>query len=332
MRDYAAPWFRARRAQGVDDTIIFGVLECASGQRHSFTMPHEQADGVGAFMNLLRRLGVRDWQGVTGRPGVIPGLLECWRSQRPAPAHEAPCWRYREVSEETSQAEILVSVLPEHETEALAALAKARRVSLNALLLEQCHQVVRHHLLVQGSGSWFVPVTLRGSLALASDEMNHASGLYVALAEHAGAEQIQQDISAALKRNEHWWLWHQSRLVVTLGGDWLVRRVLGWLGQKKFIGSFSSMGEWRIDWRGSGFAEDSVMWGCPPGSPNYPVAVCWLICNGRLVLSWKLNPVLGVSAAYSQALLRQWQQQLSALVASSVTNAEAEHHRESCHA
>src|SRR5690606_27125020 len=103
---------RARRAQGGDDTMIFGVLGCTSCQRHSFTMQHEQADGVGAILSLLPRLWVRGWRGVSGRPGVIHGLLECWLRQRRAPVHRAPRWRYREVAEETSQAEILVPVLP----------------------------------------------------------------------------------------------------------------------------------------------------------------------------------------------------------------------------
>lgn len=90
MRDYAAPWFRVRRQQGVDDTIHYGIVEPGSGRRHGFTIRHEQVDGVGAFMHLLRRLPLASWQGVEGRPGVIPGLWQCWRQQVPGPQYLAP--------------------------------------------------------------------------------------------------------------------------------------------------------------------------------------------------------------------------------------------------
>ncbi|PKM22374.1 MAG: hypothetical protein CVV10_04635 [Gammaproteobacteria bacterium HGW-Gammaproteobacteria-14] len=326
MKDYAAPWFRSRRKLGIDDTIEYGILEPASGRRHRFTVPHEHCDGVGAFMRLYRRLGIADWRGIGGHPHVIPGFFSCWRKQEKSTSVPAPQWR---LPEGRSENDLSSSIHAEHfgakgvsiehfdvlETQALRDYAKQQKVGLNALLLASFHQVVTSRLLFSGGGSWFVPVTLRGALSLPSDEMNHASGLYVALDEEAKPAAVQQKIVAALKRDEHWWMWHQARIVVSLG-PWLVDLVLRLLQGRQHLGSFSSMGEWQVDWQGSGYAEDSLMWGTPPGSPTHPLACCWMICNDRLLVNLKVNAVLGINAESRDRLLSYWKKTLLASLAS----------------
>lgn len=328
MQDYAAPWFRARRSQGIDDTIYYGMIEPGRGRRHVFTVPHEHCDGVGAFMRLLRRLPLGSWQGVSGRPASIPGFYACLRQQRAAAPAVSPQWRRHPPAADAGAQHIAVEALSELQTQALIAAAKRQGVSLNALLLSALHEQVGRQLLSEAGGSWFIPVTLRGALVLPSDEMNHASGIYLPLPEQADSGLIHSAIADAVRRNEHWWLWHQSRLVVGLGGHWLVSRVLRWLGRRSYLGSFSSMGQWQIDWSGSGFEPETFMWAIPPGSPNYPVAACWLICNGRLVLNLKLNAVLGLSAARCEALLQSWRRALSVSLPADAAMSVAE----TCHA
>ncbi len=306
MKDYAAPWFRARRTQGIDDTICYGMVEPGRERRHVFTVPHEHCDGVGAFMRLLRRLPVSSWTGVSGRPASIPSLFSCWKQHSGTAPAPSPRWRHQQPAADAGAQYIAVEALSGETTQALINEARRQSVSVNALLLSALHAQVSQQLLSEAGGSWFIPVTLRGALVLASDEMNHASGIYLPLPGQADSKQIHAGIADAVRRNEHWWLWHQSRIVVDLGGQWLVNRVLRWLSRRSYLGSFSSMGEWQIDWRGTGLEQDSYMWAIPPGSPNYPIAACWLICNGRLVLNLKLNPVLGLGAARCEALLRSW--------------------------
>ena len=328
MQDYAAPWFRARRSQGIDDTICYGVIEPGRGRRHIFAVPHEHCDGVGAFMRLLRRLPVSSWKGVSGRPGTIPNFYSCWKQQRHGQPMPSPQWRVQQRAVDAEAQHIAVEVLSGQSTQGLINEARRQQVSLNALLLAALHEQVGRQLLTEEGGSWFIPVTLRGALQLPCDEMNHASGIYLPLPAEADSGRIHAAIADALRRNEHWWLWHQSRIVVELGGQWLVTKVLRWLSRRSYLGSFSSMGEWQIDWRGTGLETDAFMWAIPPGSPNYPVAACWLICNGRLVLSLKLNAVLGLSAARCEALLHSWLHALSASLPQDAAVAVAE----SCYA
>src|SRR5690554_25115 len=307
MQDYAAPWFRARRQQGVDDTIYYGMIAPSSGQRYVFSVPHEQCDGVGAFMRLLRCSGVHDWQGITGKPATIPGFFSCLRTRPNHPPVQAPSWRRRAMAPvDAADQFIALEPFSVEQTTQLRSAAKAASVSLNSLLLAAFHNVIAEQLLLEGGGSWFVPVSLRGALQLPSDEMNHASGIYLSLPALAQKEDIQSQLSQGLRRNEHWWLWHQARLVATLGGQWLVGRLLPLLQQRHYLGSFSSMGEWNIDWSDSLYPQELLMWGVPPGSPSYPVSACWLICNGQLVLSLKLNAVLGLGSERCRSLLRDW--------------------------
>lgn len=307
MRDYAAPWFRARRLQGIDDTIYYGMIEPLSGTRHVFGVPHEQCDGVGAFMRLLRRIRVNSWQGVTGKAAPVPGFFECLRLQQRQQKSKPPVWRKRSlVAVDSKDQFIAIEPFDIEQTIRLRQQARAGSMSMNSLLMAALHNVVATQLLVEGGGSWFVPVTLRGALHLSSDEMNHASGIYLSLPAEAQGAAVQQQLSEAVRRNEHWWMWHQARLVTTVGGQWLVNRLLPIMQQRQYLGSFSSMGEWNIDWQGSGFPDDALMWGVAPGSPAYPISACWLICNHRLVLVLKVNPILGIGADRCRSLMKSW--------------------------
>jgi len=134
---------------------------------------------------------------------------------------------------------------------------------------------------------------------------------------------IQHGMIAAMRTGEHWWLWHQARLVA-MAGQWLVDLVFRAMhGRSHYLGSFSNMGEWKVDWRGSRFAEDALLWGCSPGSPTHPLGACMVICNNRLVLSFKCHPVLGISAARRQACFDKWCDLLLA-DAQSATTADVE--------
>ena len=323
MQDYAAPWFRARRKMGFDDGMHYGVIEPSSDCLHAYRMPHELRDGVGACLYLLRTSGVAGWQDLPVRKRSVPGFFATWRKHRRAAAPVAPKWRPGASLLQVEELPISYRALTEEQTAALQAVARSRKTSLNVLVLSAVHKMVTQELLESGGGAWFVPVSLRGSLVLPSDEMNHASGFYLSLSEDADMKAIQHGMIAAMRTGEHWWLWHQARLVA-MAGQWLVDLVFRAMhGRSHYLGSFSNMGEWKVDWRGSRFAEDALLWGCSPGSPTHPLGACMVICNNRLVLSFKCHPVLGISAARRQACFDKWCDLLLA-DAQSATTADVE--------
>jgi hypothetical protein len=306
MKDYAAYWFRARRRLGIDDGMHYGVVEPGAHRIHSWRMPHELRDGVGACLYLLRQSGVANWSTPAPRQRAVPGFWESWRRHRRNEPAPAPLWRPGAPAVPVEDLPISIHVFDADQTAALQANARQRKTSLNVLVFAALHRMVTEQLLESGGGAWFVPVTLRGSLQLPSDEMNHASGFYLPLAASADARDIQRGLIQAMRTGEHWWLWHQARLVA-LGGQGLVNLVFRLLhGRSHYLGSFSNIGEWQVDWRGSPFAEDAVLWGCSPGSPTHPLGACMVICNGRLVLSFKCHPNLAVSRARREQCLARW--------------------------
>jgi hypothetical protein len=306
MKDYAAYWFRARRKLGIDDGMHYGVVEPGRDIIHSWRMPHEQRDGVGACLYFLRQSGVASWSTQPARKRAVPGFWESWRRHRRSEPAPEPVWKKGAPVVPVEALPIAIHAFDEQQTSALQACAKQRKTSLNVLVFEAVHRMVTEQLLASGGGAWFVPVTLRGSLVLPSDEMNHASGFYLPLAADADYRDIQRGLINAMRTGEHWWLWHQARLVA-MAGQWLVNLVFRMLhGRSHYLGSFSNIGEWQVDWRGSQFADDALLWGCSPGSSSHPLGACMMICNGRLVLSFKCHPVLGVTAVRRQQCMDRW--------------------------
>lgn len=309
-RDVAAPWFRARRKLGIDDTIYFGTFEANSGRRHVLTLPHEQTDGTGVLRHFLRSHRLRDWQESDFPPRPVPGLWQCMRQHQAQPLAAPPEWQPRPSLAKSSALIALASFTVE-QTAQVREVISASGLSVNVWLLHKAQQCLEATLLHSRGGSWFMPVSLRGAIELPGDEMNHASGFYFSVPEAASAAQLQAAMHAALKRGEHWWLWHQAALV-SAAGQWCVDLLFRYfLKQQQHIGTFTTLGEWQVDWRGSALPEDSLLWGCPPTSPTHPAAFLWLLCNDRLVLSIKLNPVLGVSQSGCDALMRAWQTVIS---------------------
>jgi hypothetical protein len=312
MKDYAAPWFRARRKLGIDDGMHYGVLEPRAGRLHDWRMAHELRDGVGACLHFLRQSGVAKWHTQTPRQRPMPGFWQSWRKHRRVEPAPSPRWREGVSLLPVETLPVSLHAFSEAETLSLQRLAKRRKTSLNVLVFAAVHKMVCELMLESGGGAWFVPVTLRGALQLPDDEMNHASGFYLPLDDNADARVIQRALINAMRTGEHWWLWHQARLV-SLSGQWVVDLAFRLMhGRRHYLGSFSNIGEWQVDWRGSRFDQDALMWGCSPGSPTHPLGACMMICNQRLVLSFKCHPVLGISAARRQMLFARWRELLLA--------------------
>lgn len=311
-RDVAAPWFRARRKLGIDDTIYFGAFEASSGRRHVLTLPHEKADGTGVLRHFLRHHGVREWQESEFPARTVPGFWQCWRQHRRQPSVQLPQWQPGKPLADSTTPLIALAAFTVEQTDQINSRISAAGVSTNAWLLHQAQQCLQNSVLTSAGGSWFIPVTLRGAITMAEDEMNHASGFYFSVPHGADAEWLHTGLRAALKRAEHWWLWHQARLV-SGAGQWCVDLLFRYfLKQSTHIGSFSTLGEWQVDWRDTSLPDDALLWGCPPTSPTHPAAFLWLLCNGRLVLSLKLNSVLGIDQSGCEALMRRWQAHIRA--------------------
>ena len=180
-------------------------------------------------------------------------------------------------------------------------------MSLNTLLLLALNRAVAATLLrTPVAGRWLYPVNMRGAVTRGRDDMNLSSGFYLTVTPEDTPDRLDQRVRKALADNRHWLYWYAAqvgRLVGQRGVDWLCGR---FLRGAPHLGSFTSLGEWRLDLARAGFSPRALVTLCGPGSPNHPVSNGAMIVNGCLTLSLKLDPVLGADAAVTRTCLAHW--------------------------
>jgi len=310
--DLIGRWFKARQLLGVDDTIHIAVLDRAGQVLVWQGYPHARFDGTGAMSQMLSQWGCRFSAPRPGRDDQPPGFWPLlhkrpWQAQ---PVSAAPRWKTVFLDQpvrETGPGAIQVQRFSAAQTRAIQDEARRQDVSLACLVLAAQHRVLVRAFCHPGShASWFVPVDLRASLSLPHPHMNHCSGVFLSLADDASAGDVSRHLRRQLRAGTHWWYWRQARMVAGLGQPAVNRVYRAMSSPGRYMGSFSTLGDWCVDWRDSGFPDDAALLICGPGSPAYPFANGVMITNGVLTLALKPDPVLGISAAQTRDLMQQW--------------------------
>lgn len=312
MRDCVAPWFHARKPLGIAHAGSFAVL-------HPQTPPkwlpysHTEVDGYAAVIRLLQHYGISHYQSPGHRRTTPPGILSVLRAGREHPAEPAnpASWRVPEQVRSGEQLAPAWTVFSVQETTALKRAARRQRLWLTSLLLWALHRVVVRSLVISDGGGWLYPVSLRGAYPDARDDHgNYVGGFYLNLPAASTAEQVQAETRQRLRAMAHWSSWYQARLA-----SWLPQTIINliyryMLKRNRFLGSFSYGGECQVDFRAAGLPEDCALLACAPGSPNHPVGNGMIICNGRLSMALRVDPVLGLDAQAQQSLLNEWRDEL----------------------
>lgn len=304
--DYIGMWYRARARLGVDDRIEFIFIDPASGQRRTVALRHRDYDGVAGILVAAREVGMRMPMVPSGKRRKAPPFWQRWQS--PAESREPAEleWRRFGVADGENNAP-LVQWLNPQQTRALYQRAHQQKVSVNSLLLLALHRAVSDTLLVKGQpGSWCFPVNMRNAVTVPRQEMNLSSAFYLTVDENDTPSRIDRTIRQNLKANVHWRYWHLARI-----GRWIGQRGVNWvcsrlLNGPQHCGSFSSLGEWQMDFMSAGMAPDTVFACCGPGSPNHPVANGVTVVNGCMSLALKLHPSLGAGHAQAEQCLQRW--------------------------
>lgn len=317
QRDYVGMWFLARRATGIDDNMNLGVM-LPDGSQQWYTKPHAEYDGVSALYLLFKEWGAGYTPMPPSRETHPPSLLELWQRGALKNTKAPRCnWRrFADPDQDYTQGKAISShVFDKATTHALQQFAKDSGVPLMAWVLWAKHRMVMSELCDQPEGArWLLPVTVRGPVRLAREEMNHSSAVNLDVPANASAKDIQQIIRAALKSGQHWWAWRQAhigRYIGQRGVNWLYRRISQ---RTRCGGSFSFIGDWELDWSQSRYPEGTVIIASPPGSPSYPVSSGILNTNGNLSISLRLFYSMGVGRARRERCLALWRDHLLGLL------------------
>lgn len=304
--DYIGMWYQARAKLGVDDRIDFMFVDPRTGKRTSVILRHRDYDGVAGILVSARKMGMTLPVVPGGKQRVPPPFWARWRSGPVGREAESPGWLDHGEGNKPAAAP-LMQWLTTAQTRSLYQAAERREVSLNSILLLSLHRSVCATLMQRPqSGSWCFPVNMRNAISAPRQEMNLSSAFYLTVGVEDHPSDIDRAIRANLKANVHWRFWHLARIgrfIGQRGVDWLCARMLN---GKAHCGSFSSLGEWQMDFVSGGMSADTVFGCCGPGSPNHPVANGVMVVNGRLSLALRLHPSLGADADCAQRCLEQW--------------------------
>ncbi len=326
QRDYIGMWFLARRATGIDDNMNLGVM-LPDGRQEWHTKPHADYDGISALYLLFKEWGVGYKPMPPSRETYQPSLLELWKRGAMKIIKPPRCnWRhFADPDQDHTRGNAISShVFDQATTQALEQFAKSSGVPLMAWILWAKHRMVMSELCDQPEGArWLLPVTVRGPVKLAREEMNHSSAVNLDVPATASAADILQIIRVALKSGQHWWAWRQAhigRYIGQAGVNWLYRRISQ---TTRCGGSFSFVGDWELDWSNSRYPQGSVIIASPPGSPSYPVSSGILNTNGNLSISLRLFHSMGVGQARRERCLGLWRDNLLGLLKDHQVNPSA---------
>lgn len=305
-RDYVGMWYQARADLGVDDLSDYIFVEPATGKRTSIRLRHRDQDGVGGILISARRVGLAPPVVPVTKPRKPPAFWRRWLARPQSRKAVAPRWRQADATNASSVSP-LIDWLSVEQTSALSRYADTQNVSMNSLLLLALHRAVSATLLdSDGPGSWCFPVNMRNAISAPRQEMNLSSAFYMTVAAEDSPQDVDRLVRANLKDNVHWRLWHLARIgrfIGQRGVNWLCARMLKGTSH---VGSFSSLGEWQMDFQSAGMPADTVFCCCGPGSPNHPVANGAIVVNGQLSLALRLHPSLGVDQARAELCLQHW--------------------------
>lgn len=315
--DIVGRWFVARKVNGVDSTMRIRMVDADGKLQEEIQLPHSEYDGMGALTTTFDERGI-GYKGPANsrekRP--VPLLKLLWDGAWRRPVSLQPTWKKLDSNAVASSGDFRSILLTEAETSAVHQEAKRRGITAVGMLLWAEHRMLLDELQTEDSkgGCWLIPVNLRGPLRLPRPTQNHASGLFLDIPRETTPEFIHEQMRQAMARGQHWWAWFVGLTMARMG-----QRFLNWAFPRmvvpgRYMGAFSMLGRWQVDWRGSGFPENTYLTVCGPGSPGFPVSNGVIEVNGRLSLSIRPDNVLQVDSEGYDRMLQVWKSNLLGLL------------------
>lgn len=314
--DWVGKWYALQEERGEFARIRFGLLE-EGREPVWFAVPHQEADGIGAFAGLLRTLGY-------GAFDALPQIRHADRStgQRrriARPAVQVAVWRDIDVDwtgglpEAACPRAVCWSSLSADQTQHLQQVARDSGASLNSLALWALNHAVAPWL-ADGMGAplWSMPVNLRGAVAAASDIANQFAIIDIELDHEKTAvpQQVHAVVGQLLAQGAHWQAWDAWSIGERVGEEgmrMLYEKSLR-SGRTK-TGIYSNLGTW--DDGNTAPAADWVF--LAPVTKEVPFAACLLTWRGRLTAAVQAHPALSTDPQQARVWLQAW---LDALCAS----------------
>lgn len=308
--------FEIIEALGEDPRFTFTLQRVDAAQPHaspiaSMEISHAESDGYGGMSRFLRREGV-EFVAPAQREDTAP---PSWRERvrafvrvvRHRPASPLVL-RARETAwkpgDRVTHRPTAGRLLSAEASARVFAAAKAAGASVSSFLLHGLTEAVAPEIAEPSATvTWGVPVNMRGPVRMVPDDANCSSLMPVDVPRGATPAAVHESLTRAFAANLHWGKWDQLNTAARLGRRILTKKVSAYYktaGAAR-IGVFSNVGVWS----GTTDADVGVVpYGVPVlPDPLFAGAITW---NGKLALTLRAHPSLGVDDATVARWLEQW--------------------------
>lgn len=288
--DWFGLWYKIMRERGDNDEPTFGRLNLVSKNVDWFRFSHSYMDGVGVLNYLYEKRGIKLSKFPDLKENHAPSFFEyiiafiklIFHKKGPKVSWIEKNFNYQH----TNVHRLSFDLLSIEETAKIESVAKIKKVSVCALLMDISSRVLLRELSHNQAGTWTLPVNLRPVLKRKNYNSNHSSGILIPFdLKVDNAQSINQNIKNSLKNKVHWCVWqaHQIGKIVGITG---MRLLSNNSANKTFmLGSFSYFGKWELP-------ENDIWVGGPPGSKNFPISIMVMIANKHLSFSLKIHPFI----------------------------------------
>lgn len=297
-----------------------------AGEPEWFRFFHRHHDGIGAFMTVLERLGMRieDYPRLDGSkfPGPMDRtavrLRAALLNRRIARHYGAYPWKFLHKDAGDVPCGVAWFVLSQEETSRLREFSRKKGASASTFLLWSLSRSIPRELLLDPGlpRLWRVPVNLRGPYLLNDVRANHVGSLYVETLADITLEGLHRQLRGLMEKNLHWV--GILNLQKARNEDWIkagngskTGRFIG-IGQlsgRYGTGTFTNIGAWpgayaRFE---NAVADDTRAWILvPPSGMGGPIGVgvvCW---NDQIGLTVNFAPKVVPGAQETIRLAGVW--------------------------
>ncbi|WP_313920651.1 hypothetical protein [Tahibacter sp.] len=312
--DWVGQWYVLQEERGEFARIRFGCAEVGC-EPEWYTVPHKDADGIGAFADLLRRRGY-------GAFATLPQMRQSDDTTRfplrpLRPPAQVAAWMDFDTDwsggspQDACPSSMHWVILSEGQTRRVEEAALGQGVSLNSLLLWALNRALGPWLDRSGPALWSMPVNLRGAVAVMPDTANQFAAIDIDIACSGEAPAAPKDVHARIRQllaqGAHWQAWNSWNVGERVGINgmrMLLQKSLQ-SGRRK-TGLFSNLGAWD-----DGKTAPTVDWiFLAPVTKEVPFAACVLNWRGRLTAAIQAHPALATDPQRAADWLDAWMKEL----------------------
>ena len=324
-----APWFIALESSGEYMGMRFGRIAPGKSDPEWIFVRHAEHDGIGAFAEIFRKRGAPFESLPQAKHPSAPSLFSLFQLLK---MHLRPRrrlhWKNLGQSIKSNGAPqpplaFAWHVFDEAKMAEIRRVCNSAGVTVNSFLLKNLTKAIRPSLEDPLSTvPWMIPVNLRGKVDCGRDTANHMGHITAKVGPSNSAQDIHNQIYAAMERKEHcanWFAYELGRFTTHRMRKFLIKRELA--TSEWNLGAFSNLGVWDPEKKIIQPACLGSWLVCPPVVRFQLIGAGCVTFQNRLSLTIQAHPELTTEPQVCEEWISAWVGEIELDLAAGLTNA-----------